>query len=72
VKHKDYLWETLGQPEDKARLWLLWQVLWLDSSANHFSVRVLDEQGQPQGQQDAVGYPTEYRQRGIASSADLT
>jgi 4-amino-4-deoxy-L-arabinose transferase-like glycosyltransferase len=58
---------------EAARLWLLWQVLWLDAADTHFSARLVDEDGQVRGQQDAVGYPTAYRQKGdrIISKFDI-
>jgi 4-amino-4-deoxy-L-arabinose transferase-like glycosyltransferase len=61
VELQAYAWQGDGR---QMRFWLLWQVLWLSPEPTHFSVRLSDEEGQPRGQQDAVGYPTTYRRKG--------
>jgi hypothetical protein len=74
VELQGYLWQAPGQPGGDARLWLLWQVLWLNPDDTHFFVHLLGEEDQIQGQQDAVGYPTVYRNKGdrILSVFDIT
>jgi hypothetical protein len=74
VEFQGYLWLPPEQPDSTARMWLLWQVLWLDPDETHFYVQLLDEKEQVLGQQDAVGYPTVYREKGdrILSVFDIT
>jgi hypothetical protein len=62
------------QPGQPARLWLLWQVLWPSSEDTHFSVQVIGAEGDRWGQEDKVGYPTAYRQKGdrVISQFDIT
>ncbi len=61
VEMQGYRWE---ESQHGGQFWLLWQVLWLNAEDTHFFVHLLDGQGRQQGQQDAVGYPTAYRQKG--------
>ncbi len=74
VELQGYAWTDDAMLVRGIRLWLQWQVLWLSPDDTHFSVRLLDSKGRLQGQQDAVGYPTVYRQKGdrIISKFDIT
>ncbi len=64
VELQGYVWQSEAMPDDQTRIWLLWQVLWQSLDDTHFSVRLLDSEGQQYGQQDSVGYPTAYRRKG--------
>jgi hypothetical protein len=74
IEVQSYDWQGEGPARPVGRVWLLWQVLWLSPGDTHFSVRVLDETGQLWGQEDATGYPTDYRRKGdrIISRFDIT
>lgn len=62
VEIQGYAWEPAS--EHAGQFWLLWQVLWLNPEDTHFFLRLLDEGQRLWGQQDSVGYPAEYRQKG--------
>ena len=71
IELQSYTWScSSGQ----GRLWLLWQVLWLSPEDTHFSVQLVDDQGEVMGQQDTEGYPLVYRKKGdrIISRFDIT
>jgi hypothetical protein len=74
VEIQSYAWQGSATTGEATRLWVLWQVLWLDQNATHFSLRLRDAEGQQCGQQDTVGYPTAYRRKGdrILSRFDIT
>lgn len=63
-----------GALEGRFKLWLQWQVLWLSPDDTHFSVQLMNREGDLWGQQDTPGYPTEYRQKGdrVISLFDIT
>ena len=61
VEVQGYRWE---ERDGSGTFWLLWQVLWRDGEDSHFSVRIVDGEGDLLGQQDTVGYPTARRRKG--------
>jgi hypothetical protein len=80
VELQGHAWEATSggeagaAPGGESQLWLLWQVLWLMPDDTHFSVHILDNQGQLWAQRDTVGYPTAYRGKGdrVVSRFDIT
>jgi len=74
VELQNYTWLDRPEANGPFKFWLLWQVLWKSPQDTHFFVQVVDAQGSPQAQQDAVGYPFGYRQKGdrILSKFDIT
>jgi hypothetical protein len=64
VEMQGYDWQGEAVPGRGGDFWLLWQVLWLSPEDTHFFVHLVDGQGRVVGQDDAVVYPTEARQRG--------
>jgi hypothetical protein len=64
IEVEGYAWAQDAVPQGQARLWLLWQVLWLSADDTHFFAHLVDETGQQWGQQDIDGYPTVYRRKG--------
>ncbi len=74
VEIQGVAWQPEGREVGQIRLWLLWQVLWLSEQDSHFTVQMLNENGEVWAQQDGAGYPMPYRRRGdrIVSSFDIT
>jgi hypothetical protein len=72
VEVQRYAWDS--EQEGIGRLWLQWQVLWLHPDDTHFFVYLMDQDEEPLGQQDSVGYPTQSRQKGdrILTKFDIT
>jgi hypothetical protein len=72
VEIQGYAWEPASK--ESGQFWLLWQVLWLNPEDTHFFVRLFDPGQRLWGQQDSVGYPTPYRQKGdrIMTLFDIT
>ena len=66
VELQAYRWQTFVRPGSVTggQLWLLWQVLWQETTDTHFSIRMLDEGQAEWGRQDGPGYPPEARQKG--------
>ena len=62
IELQGYTWQATQI--DQGRLSLLWQVLWSSPNDTHFYLRLVDPEGRPWGQEDSVGYPTTYRQKG--------
>ncbi|MGQ9598370.1 MAG: ArnT family glycosyltransferase [Anaerolineae bacterium] len=74
IEAQGYLVKEETVLDKQVVVWILWQVLWLDAEETHFSVRLLDNQGQLVGQQDLVGYPHASRRKGdrVISRFDIT
>ena len=80
IEIQSYYWDSGTGTRDKepghstARLWLLWQVLWLSSDDTHFFVELFDSDWSRWGQRDSVGYPVASRQKGdrIISKFEIT
>jgi hypothetical protein len=71
IELQGYAWEATQI--NQGRFSLLWQVLWLSPHDTHFYLNLLGREGQLWGQQDRVGYPSTYRQKGdrIISQFDI-
>jgi hypothetical protein len=74
VEAQGYAWQLGTGSPTPSRLWLLWQVLWLNPDETHFFVRVVDQAGDAWSQADSSGIPVASRQKGdrIVSGFDIT